>query len=548
MRAPRTKIAVWLVLCALSALSAPASAQACVQGYPELYGRLFEDAQKALPDGKWLMDSRPNQPPAGIVAEYENLRTQPGFDLKKFLAEQFTQPPASEDDYRSDPKHDVREHIDALWKVLERKPGVSDGRTSLLPLPYRYIVPGGRFDEIYYWDSYFTMLGLEESGRHDLAVDMVKNFAWLIDHYGHIPNGNRTYYLSRSQPPFFAAMVNLLAERDGERVLVAYLPQLAKEYAFWMQGSEGLGRGEAHRRVVRLADGSLLNRYWDDCDRPREESYGRDVATAAASGRPAAEVYRNLRAGAESGWDFSSRWLADGKTLATIRTVDIAPPDLNSLLYHLEATLAKAYRAARQTDKAAQMQERAEARKAAIRRHLWNGKQGVFADYLWKQGRPTDAITAATLYPLFFGIADRTEADRVAEQVRASLLQPHGLASTTVRTGEQWDAPNGWAPLQWIAIKGLNDYGQKELADDIAARWMRLNIDLYRKNGKLVEKYDVTGAAVGGGGEYPLQDGFGWTNGVLRKLIALYPDVARSQDTRERAPAASAAARAQAAH
>jgi alpha,alpha-trehalase len=276
-----------------------------------------------------------------------------------------------------------------------------------------------------------------------------------------------------------------------------------------------------------LADGSVLNRYWDDCDTPREESYGRDVETAKASGRPAEEVYRNLRAGAESGWDYSSRWLADGRTLATIRTVDIAPADLNSLLHNLETTLAKAYRATRQPGKAAQLHKRADARKAAILRHLWNPKTGVFADYLWKEGRTTDHITAATLYPLFFGIAQRRQARRVAQGVRESLLQTHGLATTTIDTGLQWDKPNGWAPLQWIGIKALNDYGEKELAATIAQRWIRRNIAVYEQTGKLVEKYDVTGTAAAGGGEYPLQDGFGWTNGVLRKLLALYPQTER---------------------
>jgi len=202
------------------------------------------------------------------------------------------------------------------------------------------------------------------------------------------------------------------------------------------------------------------------------------------------------------------------------------PPDLNSLLYHLETTLAEAYRVARQPDKAAQFQKKADERKAAIRRHLWNPKIGAFSDYLWKEGRPTDDITAATLYPLFFGIADRGQAEQVASRVRASLLQPQGLATTTVRTGQQWDLPNGWAPLQWIAIKGLNDYGQKELAATIAERWIRRNIAVYRETGKLVEKYDVVGTGAAGGGEYELQDGFGWTNGVLRKLIALYPAAA----------------------
>jgi alpha,alpha-trehalase len=519
-----------LLLLAFCLQSPIAAAESCVAGHPQIYGELFVDAQRALPDTKALVDAVPNQPPAAIAAEYEYARDKPGFDLRAFLARQFTLPRPAGGDYKTDPDHDVREHIDALWTVLERKPEPGDARTSLLPLPHRYIVPGGRFNEIYYWDSYFTMQGLEESGRHDIAVDMVKNFAFLIDRYGHIPNGNRTYFLSRSQPPFFAAMVNLLAERDGPSALTTYLPQLAAEYDFWMQGSADLAPEQAHRRVVRLADGALLNRYWDDCDTPREESYGLDVATAAASGRPAAEVYRNLRAGAESGWDFSSRWMADGKTLTTIRVVEIVPPDLNSLLHNLETTLAKAYRQAKQPAKAKELQQRADARKAAMQRHLWDADKGVFTDYLWQEGRTTGHVTAATLYPLFFGIADRRQADRVAQRVRAELLQPHGLATTTIRTGQQWDAPNGWAPLQWIAIKGLDDYGQKELAGEIAGRWIRHNVAVFRKTGKLVEKYDVTGAAAGGGGEYALQDGFGWTNGVLRRLMAMYPAAEQPRD------------------
>lgn len=527
----RTRTLAWMLLVCLALQVPLAWAGTCVAGYSQLYGELLDDVQPVLPDSKAFVDATPNQPPAGIVAEYDHLRHTPGFDLRAFVARQFTLPPLAGGDYRTNPDHDVREHIDALWTVLERKPEPGDARTSLLPLPYRYIVPGGRFNEIYYWDSYFTLLGLEESGRHDLAADMVKNFAWLIDHYGHIPNGNRTYFLSRSQPPFFAAMVNLLAERDGESTLATYLPQLAREYDFWMQGSAELAPGQAHRRVVRLADGALLNRYWDDCQTPREESYGADVKTAAASGRPAAEVYRNLRAGAESGWDFSSRWLADGKTLASIRTVEIVPPDLNSLLYNLELTLAKAYRIARQPDKATQLQQRADARKTAMQRHLWDAKKGVFADYLWKQGRSTGHVTAATLYPLFFGIADHHQAEQVALRVRSTLLQPHGLATTTINTGQQWDAPNGWAPLQWIAIKGLDDYGQKELAASIAQRWIGRNIAVFRETGKLVEKYDLTGTAAAGGGEYKLQDGFGWTNGVLRKLMVLYPAVVAENES-----------------
>lgn len=178
---------------------------------------------------------------------------------------------------------------------------------------------GGRFSETYYWDSYFTMLGLAESGREDLLKCMADNFAWMIEIYGHIPNGNRTYYLSRSQPPVFALMVELF-EEDGVRGAKRYLDHLRMEYSFWMDGAESLIPNQAYRHVVRMPDGSLLNRYWDDRDTPRDESWREDVETAKHSGRPPNEVYRDLRAGAESGWDYSSRWLRDITRLASIRT------------------------------------------------------------------------------------------------------------------------------------------------------------------------------------------------------------------------------------
>jgi alpha,alpha-trehalase len=491
----------------------------------QVYGELFLDVQtqRIFEDSKTFVDMTPMQSPQQVVEEYRRAKAQAGFGLREFVAAHFSAAPDNAREYHSDPGQSVQQHIDSLWPVLTRGPDPSGRYSSLLPLPNPYIVPGGRFKEVYYWDSYFTMLGLEESGRHDMAVAMVNNFADLIDRLGHIPNGNRTYYLSRSQPPFFAAMVELVAARDGPATYARYLPQLRKEYEYWMEGGATLGKGEAHRRVVRLVDGTVLNRYWDDQATPREESYREDVETVRASGRPAEEMYRNLRAAAESGWDFSSRWFADGRQLATIRTTKILPVDLNSLLYNLERTLAKAYTQAGQQSLAADLKQHADARASAMRRLMWDGRQGIYVDYLWEEKRAGTAITAAALYPLYFGIADRVQAHKTAATVRTSLLGTHGLLTTTAVTGQQWDAPNGWAPLQWIAIDGLRDCGERELAGIIAARWIAKNISVYKASGKLVEKYDVTTDTSAGGGEYPLQDGFGWTNGVLRKLLTLYP-------------------------
>lgn len=530
----RRALVALLAACAFNVTSASAQ-EAEVETPAQLYGKLFEDVQlnRVFPDGKTFVDAVPKEPPATIVQRYEEERGRSGFDLSAFVAAHFTLPDAPSDAYRSDASGDVCSHIDALWEVLQRKPDVTERYSSLLPLPAPYVVPGGRFREIYYWDSYFTMLGLEESGRHDLARHMVDNFASLIDRFGHIPNGNRTYYVSRSQPPFFGLMVDLVAAHSADRAAVytTFLPALAKEYAFWMEGADQLAPGAAHRRVVRLPDGTLLNRYWDDRDSPREESFREDVETARGSNRPQPEVYRHLRAAAESGWDFSSRWLADGRRLPTIRTTDVVPVDLNSLLYRLETVLADAYEVDRKPEKAAEMRARAELRKAAVQRHLWDRNRNIFADYLWREDRRIGAVTAAALYPLFTGIATDGQAGEVAKAVRTDLLKPGGLVTTTVATGEQWDAPNGWAPLQWIAIKGLSDYGEADLARTIAERFANKAVAAWRATGKLMEKYNVVDEQlVTGGGEYPTQDGFGWTNGVLRKILVLYPDAVKERD------------------
>jgi alpha,alpha-trehalase len=277
--------------------------------------------------------------------------------------------------------------------------------------------------------------------------------------------------------------------------------------------------------VVALADNVRLNRYWDDRAAPRDESYREDLRLARGTARPADEVYRDVRAAAESGWDFSSRWLADAKTLSSIETTNIVPVDLNSLLFGLETAIALGCERVHDDACIDEFTRRSAARHAAIDRYLWQDDSGVFGDYDWRRRHPTDRLSAATLYPLFTGLAQPKQAQRVARVVEMRLLKPGGLATTAVASGQQWDLPNGWAPLQWIAVRGLRAYGETELARTIAERWLANVGKVYRASGKLVEKYDVVDLGrPGGGGEYPLQDGFAWTNGVTAQLMRLYPD------------------------
>lgn len=492
------------------------------QSYDEIYGDLFEAVQLAaiFPDSKTFVDGIPKMTPQQIVKNYQEQQTQDTFNLSSFISKHFDLPKEYASDFQSDTSRTVTAHINLLWDYLKRD---ADKATtgSLIPLPNPYIVPGGRFREVYYWDSYFTMLGLQVAGRTEMIENMLQNFAYLIDTVGHIPNGNRTYYLSRSQPPFFAAMVNLLAEEKGADVLEEFLPALEKEYQFWMEGVHELGA--THRRLVQLDSASVLNRYCDDDIIPRQEAYKEDVAIAAESGLRKAAIYKHLRSGAESGWDFSSRWFADAQNLYTIETTDIIPVDLNALLYNLEKTISKAYQVAGNGTQSRYYDDKATARKTAIQTFCWDAASGIYKDYNFKKHIFTPVPSLAMMYPLFFNIAQQDQADAVAAVIKSDFLKLGGVVTTLNNTGEQWDAPNGWAPLQWITIQGLRNYGHDELAETIARRWIDLNVKVYKNTGKMVEKYNVMDMTLeAGGGEYPVQDGFGWSNGVLLKLLSIY--------------------------
>jgi len=493
----------------------------------ETWGPLYNAVEMAglFSDQKTFADAIPRQRPEHIQAQYRREKDLPGFSLRAFVARHFNMSRRNAVSVTRETGQDVRAYVSRMWTVLRRAPDKAEPGSSLLALPHPYIVPGGRFSEIYYWDSYFTMQGLMQDGQVGLARDMLANIADLIGRYGHMPNGNRSYYLSRSQPPFFAAMVELIAGHDGDGVYRRYLPQLQAEYDYWMEGADQLVPGQAHRHVIRLGDGTLLNRYWDDRAAPRDESWRHDVETARRSNRPTDTIYRELRASAESGWDFSSRWLGDGRRLATIRTTDIAPVDLNSLMQHLEQILGKAYALSSDSAKAQIYAAKAGARADAIRRLMWRERDRLYADYLWREARQSPQLSAATAYPLYFGIATQGQAHAMAETLRRDFLKAGGLATTRQMTGQQWDRPNGWAPLQYLAIEGLKRYGETALAQDIARRWIATNVRSYAGTGVLREKYDIEALQPrdASGGEYALQVGFGWTNGVLARLMTDYP-------------------------
>ncbi len=477
-----------------------------IEDFKDLYAAVQRSGIFA--DSKVFTDAIPKFSVASIVDDFENAEAKPDFDLRDFVDEHFELPQA---DHKTShhAQHDIVKHIELLWDELSRKPDTASG--TLIPLPHPYIVPGGRFREIYYWDSFFTMLGLRESGRIDLIEAMVDNFNFLIHEFGFIPNGNRTYYLSRSQPPFFSLMVDLLAKEKGDEIYVKYLPALHNEYDFWMHANDA-------SHVIALPDAVKLNRYYDAKDTPRPEAFVEDEHTAAGD----ANVYRHLRSAAESGWDFSSRWLRDWQKLSTIHTCDILPVDLNCLLYFLEKTIARAEALAGNTNGHKTFEQSATTRKAKITELFWNDEKQSFYDFDHTSGRHIIHENLAIAFPLYFKIASQEQARAVADKIELQFLKPGGLVTTLYKTGQQWDAPNGWAPLQYMAVAGLQHYGYGALANRIKRNWMQLCERVFENTGKMMEKYNVEDISLSaGGGEYPNQDGFGWTNGVYLAFLAM---------------------------
>ena len=431
---------------------------------------LFKHVQMAqlFPDSKTFADAIVKTDLNTVLAAYEQAcldaeKSGEAVDLATFVNTHFDIPEMISATSQTKFEN-VADYIEHMWQVLTRTPD-TEQKDSLIALTRPYIVPGGRFREIYYWDTYFTALGLIDAGRTDMAINMLVNFVDILNEVGCIPNGNRAYYYSRSQPPILALFYNLLKDALSDQQKEYVIWGLKKEYQFWMNeaGENASQKGAAQLRTVTMPCGATLNRYFDTEPTPRPESYREDIETAEHIGADKSQFYQHVRAACESGWDFSSRWLANPNSLASIRTTEIIPVDLNALLVTLEQTLASVTKGAEQ------------------------------ARY--------SAASAARINAINI------------------LLKKGGVVTTSNATSQQWDAPNGWAPLQLFAVEGLRNYGFEMQAQTIMLRFCKTIERHFALSGVLLEKYNVCEPEIkAGGGEYDVQLGFGWTNGVYTRF------------------------------
>ncbi|KHJ91067.1 alpha,alpha-trehalase, partial [Oesophagostomum dentatum] len=414
-------------------------------------------------------------------------------------------------------------------------------RYSIIPVPNPFVVPGGRFREIYYWDSFFIIKGLLASHMYVTVRGMIENMQYLIEtrartgppkQQNHFQVRLRTkrqpYLLSEplTAPTTYLVRPCLLHGHERSwNLWKKLLPTLRKEMAFF----------QANRSVIMEGWPGPLYRYRVVTDSPRPESYREDIESAAHLHEEADKqrLWGDIAAAAESGRDFSSRWFGvtgpfAGK-LASTRTSEIVPVDLNAIICGNLQLMGDLYDAIGDIDGSKWCAQSADLMKQTIHQVLWNETAGCWFDYDIKNDQHIRMFSDTNFFPMYTKATHATfNSERVVDYLRVTgvLEFPGGVPSSLVASGEQWDFPNAWAPTMWILIEGLRLNGQKEIALQITEKWVRKNFNMWRASGgKMYEKYNVVSACykiIGGGGEYEMQEGFGWTNGVLLDLLVTY--------------------------
>lgn len=428
------------------------------------------------------------------------------------------------------------------WRRLPEK--VADiTEHGLLYLPYPYVVPGGRFNEMYGWDSYFIQLGLLRDGELTLAKNMIDNFLYQIEHYGRVLNANRTYFLTRSQPPFLTEMILGVYQQTKDKAWLARtLPAIEKTYRFWttpphvvpqtgLSRYYDLGRGPAPEVIADERDERGRTHY----DRVKEyyrthtiTDYDLSWYYDAKNDRLTDRFYIGDRSMRESGFDPSNRFGP-----FNVDIIHYTPVCLNTLLYRMEMEAAEILTILGRPKGAAVWTRRAAARQQKINHLLWDEEAGLYLDYNFRARQRRRYPFATTFYPLWAGIATPAQARRIVANL--SLLErPGGLMTSTRVTGSQWDAPFGWAPLQIFAVKGLRRYGYETEANRLTINFLSLILKEFIEHGGIVEKYDVVRreSDVSAGirfGYASNEIGFGWTNGTFVELYAELPEAERAK-------------------
>jgi alpha,alpha-trehalase len=523
--------------------------------------RWSPDNPDGYPDGMSLVCATPLKPYGEIVEDYVRQKDEPGFSPRRFWDANFKTPGPNDGLVIAPEGMDIDAYIQAVRPTFI-KSGEAQGGFDF-DLPFEYPGAGGRFDwHLFPHDAYHILKGWAADGRWDKIIDCIDDMEYEIMYLGYPANGNSGIYASRFQMPYFSHAVRMLSEKFGDAALLRYLPALEREYNYHMYGVAELpetpaGVAAASRCVVRMPNGTLLNRYWDDAEGPRLESLKEDVdlgklvvhgLTGAAREARLAKFYKDMRSAAGSGWDFSSRWFADGQNIETICTTDIVPIDLNCLLVDSAETLTAAYTAkARQAaaagedptpylERSRQYGQDVQQRKEGIVTYLYDPVKKIFGDFNFVEGRLTGIESAAMAFPLYIGMTNEEQTFGVAEAIRDRFLHIGGIICTLNDTGEQWDGRNVWASPNWAAIRGLARMAHILMAQNIDTEELFVLAEqarsaflsgietVFAKYGIIPEKIDgFDPTQLAGGGEYELVKLLNMTMETYRAMKAWNP-------------------------
>uniref|UniRef100_A0A5S6QXN0 Trehalase n=1 Tax=Trichuris muris TaxID=70415 RepID=A0A5S6QXN0_TRIMR len=520
------------------------------------HGPLLDAVQRArlFKDSKYFVDMSLRHDPLVILESFIAVRNKSDpEELRRFVDANFDRPgselePCTPTDWTPVPKsfdvikdphyrfwaHTINQKWLVLCRMVKKEVHKNPDHYSLIAVKRPFIVPGGRFLEYYYWDTYWILKGLLASGMYTTAKDMILNLASMVERFGFVPNGGRIYYLNRSQPPFLTACVYDYYNATKDLGLVQFaLPLLEKEYQFWVR-----------ERTVPFKNGDdepiRLYQYKAKADRPRSESYREDmeITENLPDQKARQQLWDDITSACESGWDFTSRWFGSSgpyrNTLRSIRTTRVVPVDLNAFMCANDHMLSKMYEAVGDAEMADEHRRNYETSKQVMKKIFWDPDDNIWYDVDLETGKRAPTYYPSNAVPLYSQCFNDSE-DELGEMVSKYLEKtgvlnvPYGLPSSLLWTDEQWDRPNGWAPIQHMIIEGLRrstNADVQETAFQIAKKWLELNYRVFlRTGGKMFEKYNVeNGYSPGGGGEYDVQEGFGWTNGVVLDLLITYGD------------------------
>ncbi|KAJ8912204.1 hypothetical protein NQ315_003808 [Exocentrus adspersus] len=517
-------------------------------------GELLDTVQRAeiFEDSKTFVDMTQANPPSKTLENFEQFKQQTNNnpskeDIRKFVEDNFSEEAEldlwSPSDFNNNPRflqriddvvvRDFARNLVGIWPTLARriKSEVAENpdRHSLIPVPNGFIIPGGRFRELYYWDSYWIMEGLLLSEMHKTVQGMLENLLSFVERYGYVPNGGRVYYLNRSQPPLLTLMVGLYVDAtNNTKWLRKNIGTLETELKWWLTN-----------RIMAVEKNGVkytLAHFGSDSGTPRPESYLEDIKTCAGytEQNRKEDCYKDLKGGAESGWDFSSRWIFDPQggteaNLTSIQTRRVAPVDLNAYLCKAFEQLSRFYLKLGNPAKALYWKEKADTWKKTIDLVLYDKEDGIWYDYDVNLSQPRKIFYPSNFAPLwtesYQPFLGREYGFRAAKYFTDKGINSYrgGIPTSLQYSGEQWDFPNAWPPLQELIILGFKRSGDPDavqLAESFAKRWIDSNIRGYNQNNEMFEKYDaINSGQYGGGGEYTVQTGFGWTNGVALALI-----------------------------